>query len=122
MKLAELLDILEMLGLHLKDVTIVGHRYISQYLQMSIDMIHFVLLSLYYSIGAHMAGLAAKLIKSANKVGTIIGLDPTSVGFNLPKSEKRLDHTDAMYVQVIHTDISRFGIANPIGHGEINMV
>lgn len=65
-----------------------------------------------------MAGRTAKFLESTNKIGTIIGLDPTSMGFSLRKSEKRLDSTDALYVQVIHTDINRFGIANPIGHGE----
>lgn len=69
-----------------------------------------------------MAGLSAKFLKSANKIGTIIGLDPTSVGFSSLKPEKRLDRSDAMYVQVIHTDINRFGIANPIGHGRCRTI
>lgn len=75
------------------------------------------LIGYHYSIGAHMAGRTAKLLESANKIGTIIGLDPTSVGYSSSEPEKRLDRSDALYVQVIHTDISRFGIAKPIGHG-----
>ena len=63
-----------------------------------------------------MAGRAGKLLKSSRKIGNIIGLDPTSIGFDLLKRENRLARTDADYVQVIHTDGSRFGIAYPIGH------
>lgn len=53
------------------------------------------------------------------KIGIIIGLDPASVGFLYAEKEKRLADSDADYVQVIHTDITKFGIAKPIGHGEL---
>jgi Lipase. len=51
------------------------------------------------------------------------GLDPASFLFEswtLP-ANRRLDHTDAEYVEVIHTDGSRiwsdgFGLLSPVGH------
>lgn len=53
-KLAELLDMLETdHGVDLQDVTIIGH-----------------------SLGAHLAGFTGKLLKSKNKIGYIMGLDP----------------------------------------------
>lgn len=67
-------------------------------------------------IGAHLAGLAAKQVRSG-KVGTIIGLDPAAVLYSMRDVENRLDKTDAQYVQVIHTDIKMYGIDDPIGHG-----
>lgn len=81
--------------MNLKDVTIIGH-----------------------SLGAHIAGRAAKRLKSDGKIGVIIGLDPASVGFDFFETEKRLADFDAEYVQVIHTDGDKFGFSIPMGHGE----
>lgn len=67
-------------------------------------------------IGAHLCGLAAKNVKSG-RVGSIIGLDPASVGFSTHYVENRLDKSNADYVQVIHTDTKTFGMIYPIGHG-----
>lgn len=80
--------------MNLQDVTIVGH-----------------------SLGAHIAGRAAKLFQSIGKVACIIGLDPASIGFDALAPVNRLDKTDADYVQIIHTDSNKFGLAHPIGHG-----
>lgn len=63
-----------------------------------------------------MAGLAAKKVKSG-KVGAIIGLDPASVGFSAHYKEDRLDKSNAVYVQTIHTDTTKYGMIEPIGHG-----
>lgn len=96
-KLANLIDrLVHHHGLDLKDVTIVGH-----------------------SLGAHIAGQTGKLIKSKDRIGCIVGLDPASVNFNASKPETRLDKSDAEYVQVIHTDGNRFGMIEPIGHGNL---
>lgn len=78
----------------LKDLTLVGH-----------------------SLGAHVAGYTAKLLNSTEKIGSIIGLDPAAVFFEFDQPENRLSKTDAEYVQVIHTDIMKFGMAKPMGHG-----
>lgn len=73
---------------------------------------------MHYSLGSHIAGLAAKQLKSAGKIGCIIGLDPASVRFNYFEKEKRLADSDAEYVQIIHTDGDKFGFWNPLGHGK----
>lgn len=71
-----------------------------------------------YIQGAHICGRAAKALKTPGKISTIIGLDPGSIRLSNKQSENRLDKSDADYVEVIHTDTKRFGIATPIGHGE----
>lgn len=70
-----------------------------------------------HSLGAHIAGCAAKRLESNEKIGTIIGLDPASIGFDFDRLENRLTDTDANYVQIIHTDITKFGMPKPMGHG-----
>lgn len=71
-----------------------------------------------YSIkGAQIAGQTAKKMQSAEKIGVIIGLDPAAIGFDYFEIKERLSEEDADYVQVIHTDITKFGMAPPMGHG-----
>lgn len=89
------MDLLVTFGLNLRDVTIVGH-----------------------SLGAHIAGRAAKQLKSPQKIGCIIGLDPASVGFDYFDKEKRLADSDAEYVEIIHTDSKKFGFSKTLGHGK----
>lgn len=67
--------------------------------------------------GSHIAGRAAKQLKSQGKIANIVGLDPASVGFDFFERNKRLTDSDADYVQIIHTDGDKFGFANPLGHG-----
>lgn len=90
------MDSLVGFGLNLQDVTIVGH-----------------------SLGSHIAGQAAKQLKSPEKIGCIIGLDPASVRFDFFDKDKRLADTDAEYVEIIHTDSDKFGFSKPLGHGKI---
>ncbi|XP_069675007.1 pancreatic triacylglycerol lipase-like [Periplaneta americana] len=77
-----------------------------------------------FSLGAQVAGFVGETLKRHGmKLGRITGLDPASFLFEsgrLPSS-RRLDHTDAGYVEVIHTDGSRiwsdgFGLLAPVGH------
>lgn len=65
-----------------------------------------------------MAGRAVKRIKSLEKIGCIIALDPASMGFHHMDGKGRLTQSDADYVEVIHTDITEFGTVPRIGHGE----
>lgn len=97
-KLADLIDTLIAYGLNLQDLTIVGH-----------------------SLGAHIAGLAAKQLKSSQKIPVIVGLDPASVGFHFSKSHKRLAISDADHVAIIHTGGDKFGFVNPLGHGMLKL-
>lgn len=93
--LAKVIDALVAHGMRLQDLTIVGH-----------------------SLGCHIAGRAAKQLKSDGKIAVIIGLDPASVLFDYFETEKRLCDTDAEYVQIIHTDSGHYSFEYPLGHAD----
>lgn len=65
--------------------------------------------------------MAAKKIKSSSKIGTIVALDPAA-GYSFSEDKKRVAHTDADYVEVIHTDITQYGMAEQIGHGNLTLI
>ncbi|XP_055303181.1 pancreatic lipase-related protein 2-like [Sitodiplosis mosellana] len=67
-----------------------------------------------FSLGAHIAGIAGKNVKSG-KLPKIIGLDPAAPLFSLDKPTERLNRGDAKFVEVIHTNGAFLGIENPIG-------
>lgn len=95
--IAEMIDELVFRGCDLSRIHIIGH-----------------------SLGAHTAGFAGKLI-SSGKVGRITGLDPARLGFQLyldPNGKRRLNKSDADFVDVIHTDIGLVGYVAPIGHAD----
>ncbi|XP_041787627.1 phospholipase A1-like [Anopheles merus] len=67
-----------------------------------------------HSLGAHVAGIAGKRVQNG-RLHTIIGLDPALPLFSIHEKENRIDHQDAMYVEVIHTDGGLLGFRDPIG-------
>ncbi|XP_037931810.1 phospholipase A1-like, partial [Teleopsis dalmanni] len=67
-----------------------------------------------HSVGAHIAGLCGKLIKS-DKLAAIVGLDPANLFFENQPPTKRLAATDARYVLTVHTGTDTYGFLNPIG-------
>ncbi|XP_055308392.1 pancreatic lipase-related protein 2-like [Sitodiplosis mosellana] len=67
-----------------------------------------------FSLGAHVAGIAGKHVKSG-KLSKIIGLDPAGPLFSVDKPHERLDSEDAKYVEVIHTNGAFLGMHYPIG-------
>ncbi|CAG9829545.1 unnamed protein product [Diabrotica balteata] len=78
-----------------------------------------------FSLGAHVSGTASESLKDKGYLlGRITGLDPASPLFRnnyLRENYKKLDRSDAKFVDVIHTDSSPFvtdgfGIWDPIGH------
>ncbi|KAG8517421.1 Inactive pancreatic lipase-related protein 1 [Galemys pyrenaicus] len=71
------------LGYRLEDVHIIGH-----------------------SLGAHAAGEAGRRL--GGQVGRISGLDPAQPCFQGAPEQIRLDSSDALFVDVIHTDTSPF--------------
>ncbi|KAK0076604.1 hypothetical protein PV325_005099 [Microctonus aethiopoides] len=69
-----------------------------------------------YSLGAHIAGFMGKNLKY--KIGRITGLDPAGPLFHDAHATKRLDKSDALFVDVIHTSAKSLGIEKPIGHAD----
>ncbi|ODN05759.1 Endothelial lipase [Orchesella cincta] len=71
-----------------------------------------------FSLGAHVAGYAAKHVKKVAKIriDRITGLDPAGPSFSGSKANLRLDNSDARFVDVIHTCVGRSGISESIGH------
>ncbi|CAK6436074.1 unnamed protein product [Pipistrellus nathusii] len=73
-----------------------------------------------HSLGSHAAGEAGRRL--GGRVGRITGLDPAEPCFQGTPEEVRLDPSDAMFVDVIHTDALPivpylgFGMSQKVGH------
>jgi len=81
---------------------------------LRIDEIHLI----GYGLGAHAAAFTANYLeeKKHTKVSHITALDPSKALFLTPDISQRLDPSDAVFVDVIHTDIFVHGILQPVGH------
>ncbi|XP_059055872.1 lipoprotein lipase-like [Achroia grisella] len=73
------------------------------------------------SLGCHVAGYAAKYYYSVTgrKPSRLTALDPAGPCFRTKTAENRLDSSDAERVDVLHTNIDGFGIAERLGHIDI---
>ncbi|XP_072940510.1 pancreatic lipase-related protein 3-like [Epargyreus clarus] len=71
-----------------------------------------------HSLGTHIAGVAGKSIKrtTGKLIGRITALDPAGPCFTNVTLDKRLDRTDAEYVDVVHTNAGVLGLKEPVGH------
>ncbi|XP_004701324.1 pancreatic lipase-related protein 2 [Echinops telfairi] len=73
-----------------------------------------------HSLGSHAAGEAGR--RMGGRLGRITGLDPAEPCFQGTPEEVRLDPSDAMFVDVIHTDAAPiipflgFGMSQKVGH------
>ncbi|CAK9817304.1 Hepatic triacylglycerol lipase [Anthophora quadrimaculata] len=68
-----------------------------------------------FSLGAEIAGFMGKAL-APRKVGRITGLDAAYPLYMNTGREGHLTASDALFVDVIHTDGGNFGFPNPIGH------
>ncbi|KAG0436361.1 hypothetical protein HPB47_017990 [Ixodes persulcatus] len=62
-----------------------------------------------HSLGSHIAGYAGE--KLQGRLGRITGLDPAEPFFQGMPTHVRLDEGDALYVDAVHTDGSRFALS-----------
>ncbi|KAH9524278.1 hypothetical protein Btru_054021 [Bulinus truncatus] len=76
-----------------------------------------------FSLGAHIMGYAGKEVfrLTNQKVGRITGLDPAGPAYSDTSRFVRLDSTDGLFVDIIHTNSEKphklgFGITHSIGH------
>ncbi|XP_071544128.1 pancreatic lipase-related protein 2-like [Panulirus ornatus] len=95
--------------------------HILAYYEVDMRKVHLV----GHSLGAHLMSYAGDYIKTnrGEKVRRITGLDPAGPYFTNTSPEVRLDPSDAIFVDVIHTDIpteswhlTSLGHPDPIGH------
>ncbi|KYQ51608.1 Pancreatic lipase-related protein 2 [Trachymyrmex zeteki] len=66
-----------------------------------------------FSLGGHIASLSARF--ATGKIREVVALDPAGPCFEYKKPGERMDKTDAILVQVIHTCIKYMGIKSAIG-------
>ncbi|KAK3095148.1 hypothetical protein FSP39_010814 [Pinctada imbricata] len=66
-----------------------------------------------HSLGAQIAAQAGE--STLGKIGRITALDPADPGFSGKALDKRLDKSDALFVDVIHSDGSHFNLLSGFG-------
>lgn len=70
-----------------------------------------------HSLGAHVSGTAGITV-TKGKIPRITGLDPALPGFGLIRMARRLEKTDAAFVDCIHTCGGFLGIMEPFCHAD----
>jgi len=73
-----------------------------------------------HSLGAHIAGYAGERVPGT---GRITGLDPAGLYFTNTEPTVRLDQSDAVFVDIVHTDgksflYGDFGTGQQLGHAD----
>ena len=78
-----------------------------------------------HSLGGHVCSYAAKYLKSEFRktMGQVVGMDPAGPTFERTTAEVRIDHTDATFVQIIHSnggdeDAGFLGMNAAFGHAD----
>lgn len=70
-----------------------------------------------HSLGAHIAGFLGQDL--GGKVGRITGLDPAGPSFDKMSKDYRLDISDALLVDVLHTNGGQMHYINAFGNGAV---
>ncbi|XP_017891597.1 pancreatic lipase-related protein 2 [Ceratina calcarata] len=68
-----------------------------------------------HSLGAHVAGLAAKYVSSNGLVAELVGLDPAKPLYEAQGPDGRIDRSQAQYVEIVHTCAGLLGLAKSLG-------
>ncbi|XP_033746644.1 pancreatic triacylglycerol lipase-like [Pecten maximus] len=90
-------------------------RYLHENHSLDYGRIHII----GHSLGGQIAGHIGYRVKG---IGRISGLDPAEPDFRDKSTNRRLDKSDATFVDIIHTDGSKFkllsgyGLLTPMGH------
>ncbi|KAF4528066.1 hypothetical protein B566_EDAN016566 [Ephemera danica] len=89
-------------------------QYLNEALHISLENFHCV----GFSLGAHVCGYTGKSLRSKYdlKLQRITGLDPAGPMYDCYDTSDRLDKTDAIFVDVIHTCTNILGFSLSIGH------
>lgn len=102
------------------DIRVVGLEieHFVKSLMISLNLKPFNIHCIGHSLGAHACGYAGENI---DKIGQISGLDPAGPLFSRTQNFVHLDPTDAIFVDVIHTDADPlykmgYGMAEPMGN------
>lgn len=67
-----------------------------------------------FSLGVHVMGLAARMLKEVVFVPAIVALDPTKSLFSKERELERLCKRDAKYIEAIHTSTKRLGFQDAL--------
>ncbi|XP_010622517.1 lipase member H isoform X1 [Fukomys damarensis] len=95
-----------------REVAMILREFIDQMLAKGASLGNIYMIGV--SLGAHIAGFVGKMY--AGQLGRITGLDPAGPSFNGRPSEDRLDPSDALFVDVIHSDTDALGYEGPLGN------
>ncbi|XP_073830212.1 phospholipase A1-like [Musca autumnalis] len=73
-----------------------------------------------HSLGAHIVGSAGRYYEklSGEKISRITGLDPARPCFVQPSVFPRLQRSDAIFTDIIHTNPTDLGLEESIGHAD----
>ncbi|KAF2883709.1 hypothetical protein ILUMI_22459 [Ignelater luminosus] len=90
-----------------------------QQLNINLNTVHIV----GHSLGAHMAGFVGNYTvnKCGQQIDRISGLDPAGPGYQNLYSDKRLDKSDAVFVDGVHTNEGVFGYEGNCGHVDFHV-
>jgi len=70
-----------------------------------------------HSLGGHAAGMTGKFV-TRGRIQVIYSLDPAGPLFSLAEVDRRVDASDAVYVEVIHSNGNILGFGDPIGDAD----